>query len=226
MVAWVKHKIRNIFLAGLVVILPIAFTLFILTWIFKKLDNLSPLITQLFIYFGAPIPKGYKIPGLGIITTILIIFLTGIFTTSVIGKRFIALGEYILNKIPFIRSLYMGIKQIIEAISLSGKNAFRQVVMIEYPRKGLYCLGFLTCDSRGEIQEKTDKDVVNVFIPTTPNPTSGFLLLVPREEITPLTMTVEEAIKLIVSGGIVTPSNKTGVQSIKSNYILEKEKLT
>ena len=98
--------------------------------------------------------------------------------------------------------------------------------MIEYPRKGLYCLGFLTCDSKGEIQEKTDKDVVNVFIPTTPNPTSGFLLLVPREEITLLTMTVEEAIKLIVSGGIVTPSNKMGVQSIKSNFILEKEKLT
>lgn len=223
MVSWVRHKIRNIFLAGLVVILPIAFTLFILTWIFKKLDNLSPFITNLLIYFGAPLPKGFKIPGLGIATTVLIIFLVGIFTTSVIGKKVLVLWEYILNKIPFIRGIYGAIKQIIETITIR-KNAFNQVVMIEYPRKGLYCLGLLTCESKGEIQNKTEKEIMNVFIPTTPNPTSGFLLFVPKESIIPLSMSVEEGLKLIISGGIVTPFNEIDSQKLKENYFYEDKK--
>lgn len=224
MAAWVKRKIRNIFFAGLVVIIPIVFTLFLFTWIFKKLDNLSPFITNLLIYFGAPLPKGFKIPGLGIAATILIIFLVGLFTTSVIGKKFLALWEYILNKIPFIRSIYSAIKQILETIALSDKNAFRQVVMIEYPRKGLYCLGLLTCESKGEIQEKTEKDIAYVFIPTTPNPTSGFLLFVPKENITPLSMSVEEGLKLIVSGGIVTPLNEVESEKLKENYFYKDKK--
>lgn len=211
MVKKIKSRIRNIFLAGLVAIIPIAFTLFILTWVFKKLDKLSPAVTDLLILLGAPIPHGFKIPGIGIVATIFVIFFVGLLAKSVLGKELMALGEYFLDKIPFIRSVYNGIKQILEGIAISNKNAFKQVVMIEYPRKGLYSLGFLTCDSKGEIQEKTEKDIVNVFIPTTPNPTSGFLLLVPKEDIIPLSMTAEEAIKLIVSGGIVTPLYKKNV---------------
>jgi uncharacterized membrane protein len=200
-----KSKIRNIFLAGFVAIIPIAFTLIILTWIFRKLDKLSPAIVDFLIFLGVPIPHGFKIPGLGIITTLIIIFVTGLFAKSVMGKELMKLGEFFLDKIPFIRSVYNGIKQIIEGIALSSTKAFSKVVMIEYPRKGLYCLGFLTCDSSGEIQEITNKHIMNVFIPTTPNPTSGFLLFVPEEDIIPLTMSAEEGLKLIVSGGIVTP---------------------
>jgi uncharacterized membrane protein len=221
----IKSKIRNIFLAGLVAIIPIAFTLFLLTWIFKKLDKLSPAVTDLLILLGAPIPHGFKIPGIGIVATILVIFFVGILIKSVVGKELMALGEYFLDKIPFIRSVYNGIKQILEGIAISNKNAFKQVVMIEYPRKGLYSLGFLTCDSKGEIQEKTDKDIVNVFIPTTPNPTSGFLLLVPKEDIIPLSMTAEEAIKLIVSGGIVTPLYKKDIGQQNIIAYLENNKV-
>jgi uncharacterized membrane protein len=201
-----KHRIRNIFIAGLLVILPIGITYFILSFLFNNLDNLlSPILTNLLIFIGLPIPPGYRIPGLGFIATILIVFFVGLLTTNIFGRKVVKFGELILEKIPVVRGVYAGAKQVINTIAHTEK-AFRQVVMVEFPRKGIYSIGFITSECKGEIQYLTNKEVINVFLPTTPNPTSGFLIFVPKNDVIPLSMTVEDGIKLIISGGIITPN--------------------
>ncbi len=207
MIKKIRTKLQNLFIAGLLVLLPISITVFILTFIFQKLDNLlSPAFVKLLILLGLPLVKGQSIPGLGFVATIVIIIFTGLITKNILGRKLFSLGEIIVERIPVARSIYSGAKQIIDAVSKSQLDAFNKVVMVEYPRKGLFSLGFVTCEARGEIQENTNKSVVNVFIPTTPNPTSGLLIFVPKDDIMPLSMSVEEGIKLVVSGGIVTPT--------------------
>lgn len=206
----IRIKIRNIFFAGLLVILPIYITIVIISFFFNKIDNiLAPAISRLLIRFGGFAPTTeYTIHGLGFIATLVIIFLIGLLTKNMIGRRLVKLGENIVEKTPFARSIYTGAKQVLETIASTDKTAFKQVILVEFPRKGIYSLGFVTCEAKGEIQDMTTEEVVNVFIPTTPNPTSGFLLFVSKREIMPLSMTVEDAIKLIISGGILTPKYK------------------
>ncbi len=212
----IQHRLRNLFIAGLLVLLPISLTIFIITFIFQKLDNLlSPAFVKLLILLGLPLQADQFVMGLGVVATIFIIIFTGLITKNILGKKLFRLGEIIVEKIPVARSIYSGAKQIIDAVSKSQLDAFNKVVMVEYPRKGLFSLGFVTCEARGEIQENTKNNVVNVFIPTTPNPTSGLLIFVPKEDITPLTMSVEEGIKLVVSGGIVTPTKNDNLQQAK-----------
>lgn len=207
----IRYKLRNLFIAGLLVTLPISITFFILTFLFTKLDSLlSPFFVKFFILIGLPLREGQFGPGLGFAATILIIFFTGLITKNIIGKKLFHLGEVLVEKIPIARSIYSGAKQIIETVTKSPVDTFNKVVMIEYPRKGLFSLGFVTCEARGEIQEISDEYVVNVFVPTTPNPTSGLLVFVAKKELIPLSMSVEEGIKLVVSGGIVTPLEKNG----------------
>jgi len=211
-----RYRLRNLFIAGLLIVLPISITLFVLTFLFKKLDNLlSPAFVKLLILFGLPLKEGQFIPGLGFVATILTILLAGLITRNIIGRKFFNLGEIIVEKIPVARSIYSGLKQIIETVTKSQTETFSKVVMIEYPRKGLLSLGFVTCAAKGEIQELTDENVVNVFVPTTPNPTSGVLVFVSKKDIVPLSMTVEDGIKLVVSGGIVTPAIKNEFQTTK-----------
>jgi uncharacterized membrane protein len=202
-----EHKIRNIFLAGILTVIPIAVTFLLLNFIFTQIDPIfQPIILE--IIDLVPVLKGRftYIPGLGIVMTILAIFLVGLFVKNIIGQKLVQLGERILEKIPVVSSIYSSSKQFIQAVSLTGQeDGFRKVILVEYPRKGLWVVGFVTCENTGETQVLTDEDVVNVFIPTTPNPTSGFLLLVPKKDIIPLSMTVEEGLKLVVSGGIVPP---------------------
>ncbi len=131
--------------------------------------------------------------------------IVGWFATNFFGRLFIRISEYFLDRMPVIRTLYGAIKQIFETIMASQSSAFREVVMLEYPRKGIWSIGFVTGKSEGEVQEKTDKTTINVFVPTTPNPTSGYLLFVPKNELKFLDMSVEEAVKLVVSAGIITP---------------------
>ena len=212
----IQSRLRNLFIAGLLVLLPISLTIFIITFIFQKLDNLlSPAFVKLLILLGLPLQADQFVMGLGVVATIFIIIFTGLITKNILGKKLFRLGEIIVEKIPVARSIYSGAKQIIDAVSKSQLDAFNKVVMVEYPRKGLFSLGFVTCEARGEIQGKTKNKVVNVFIPTTPNPTSGLLIFVPKEDITPLTMSVEEGIKLVVSGGIVTPTENDNPQKAK-----------
>jgi uncharacterized membrane protein len=201
-------KIRNIFVAGFLVILPAFITISLLVFIFNIFEKILARPVSLVLHLlGLSQLNGYHIPGLlGLCCLAIVSFLLGLIVANVIGKKIIALGEKILSKVPLVWNIYYACKQLMEStVSMSSRESLQQVVLIEYPRLGMYVIGFITSDVRGEIHDITQKDVLNVFVPTTPNPTSGMLVMVPREQITPLSMSIEDGIKLIVSGGMVVP---------------------
>jgi len=201
----IQHRIRNVFITGLLITLPIALTWFILQFLLKNFDALSPVFTHMLIQLGAPIPEGYRIPFLGLVVTLLIVLTVGWFTTNFFGKKLFELGELLIEKIPFVRRIYKGTKQVVSSIAEADTSAFRKVVLLEFPRRGLLAIGFVTGESLGEVQQVTQANMLNVFVPTMPNPTSGFLIFSPPEELTEVSMTIEEGIKYVVSGGIVAP---------------------
>ena len=202
----ITGKLRRLFITGLLVSLPLAVTVVVFKFIFDSLDNfLGPIVTAGLLALKAPIPEDFHLPGLGVIVTILLVMMIGLFTRNYVGKKLWGIGEMIVDQIPGIRSVYYGAKQIIDTFATSNTKAFSKVVMLEYPRKGIWCLAFITGKTEGEARVRTNLDLVNIFLPTTPNPTSGFLLLVPKEDLIELDMTIEEGVKMIVSGGIVTP---------------------
>ena len=190
-------KVKQLFVRGLFTLLPVVATIYIAYFLFNLMDN----------FLGTRIEAlaGRRLPGIGIAASILLIFVAGFFVSNVLGGRLFHLGERLVRKVPIVSKIYNAVKQIVDAFSLQGKPVFSQVVLIEYPRKGTYAVGFLTGECKGEVQTKTAARLMNVFIPTTPNPTSGMLILVPDSEITILDMTVEEGLKLIVSAGVVVP---------------------
>ncbi|MFQ5451926.1 MAG: DUF502 domain-containing protein [Nitrospinaceae bacterium] len=216
----IKRRIRNIFITGLLITLPIAITFFILKFLYQNLDALAPLFTNLLIQAGAPIPEGYRIPFLGVIITLLIIFLVGVFTTNIFGKELLHLGERIVEKIPIVRKIYKGSKQVVTSFADADTGSFKKVVLIEFPRRGVHALGFVTGETRGEVQENTAENVLNVFVPTTPNPTSGFLVFAPRDEVEEIAMSIEDGVKYIISGGIVDnqgpPAPVIGLKEFKT----------
>ena len=189
----------------MLITLPIALTWFILQFLLKNFDALSPVFTHMLIQLGAPITEGYRIPFLGLVVTLLIVLIVGWLTTNFFGKKVFQIGELLIEKIPFVRRIYKGSKQVVSSIAEADTSAFRKVVLIEFPRRGLLAIGFVTGESRGEVQELTRENMLNVFVPTMPNPTSGFLIFSPLEELTEVSMTIEEGIKYVVSGGLVTP---------------------
>lgn len=201
-------KIKQLFIRGLFSLLPIVATIYIAWFLFNLMDN----------FLGTRIEAlaGRRLPGIGIAASFILIFIAGFIISNVLGGKLFHLGERLLRKVPIVSRIYNAVKQIIDAFSLQGKTMFSQVVLVEYPRKGTYAVGFLTGECRGEIQAKTAAKLMNVFIPTTPNPTSGMLILVPENEITRLDMTVEEGLKLIISAGVVVPAEPTGVVAEKA----------
>ncbi|OWZ83065.1 DUF502 domain-containing protein [Natranaerobius trueperi] len=197
MVRAVVKKIRNYFFAGVIVLLPLVSSLYIFWVLFRWLDNLVETPVNLIPWEG---------PGAGIISAVIIILITGVLATNLVGKKIVYLADILFTRVPFIRNIYTAIKQLLDTFTnLEKKTSFKRVVMLEYPRKGCYVIGFATGDSRGEPQIKTNEELMSIFIPTTPNPTSGILVMVPKQEITFLAMTVEEGLKFVVSGGVVTP---------------------
>ena len=204
MIKKLQRRIRNVFITGLLITLPIALTYFILQFLFRNLDALSPVFTKVLIDMGAPIPEGYRVPALGLVITLLIVLAVGWFTTNFFGKRFLHLGETVVEKIPFVRRIYKGSKQVVQSIANADTSAFRKVVLLEFPRRGMLAIGFVTGSPHGEVQDLAKKNVLNVFVPTMPNPTSGFLIFAPSEELTEVNMSIEDGIKYVVSGGIVT----------------------
>jgi uncharacterized membrane protein len=196
-------RIRGYFIAGLLVVVPISITLYLTFLFITSVDGwVASLIPQTY-HFSNYFP--FSIPGLGLITVFLVLVLAGFLAANFLGRFLIRIGEYVLERVPVIRTIYGAIKQIMETVLANQSEAFREVVLIEYPRKGSWAIGFLTGTTSGEVQTVTKEKVLNVFVPTTPNPTSGFLLFIPEKEIYKLSMTVEEGIKMVVSGGIVTP---------------------
>ncbi len=157
------------------------------------------------VQLGAPFPEGYRIPFLGVLMTMLIVLAVGWLTTNFFGKKIFEIGETVVEKIPFVRRIYKGSKQVVVSIAHADTSAFRKVVLLDFPRRGLLAIGFVTGESRGEVQQITQDNMLNVFVPTMPNPTSGFLIFSPPDELTKVSMTIEDGIKYVVSGGIVTP---------------------
>jgi len=189
--------VKKIFMTGLLTLLPLAITLYLFYLIFYFLDNLiGDILYALF---------EFRIPGIGFAAGILLILAVGFIASNLIGKKLINYSDHILQRVPLLRGIYSSSKQIIDAFTIQGKNAFQKVVMLEYPRKGLYVIGFVTGSTRGEIQDKTKEETLSIFIPTTPNPTSGMLILAPRDQVIELDMTIEEGLKVIISGGLFIP---------------------
>jgi uncharacterized membrane protein len=197
-------RLRTYFFAGVLITAPVSLTIY-LAWLFitfvdERVFSLLPPEYNPETYFR------FSIPGIGLLLALVGLTLIGALTAGIIGRALNGLLEGILNRLPVIRSLYGAIKQIMETVLANKSSAFRECVLIEYPRKGIWTLGFITGTSKGEVQEKTAEEVINVFVPTTPNPTSGFLLFVPAQDIIRLKMPIEDGLKLVVSGGIVTPA--------------------
>ncbi len=201
-----RNRIRTAFLAGLAVLVPLFFTFFTVAFIVRKVDRvIIPVLFDILRKLGTP--PGYlrHIPGMGLVLTIIFIFLVGLFTTNILGRKIIGLGEAILEHIPFIRGLYTSAKQLVETVIFtSSSTAFKRVVMVEYPRKGVWSIAFVTSEAKGELENHLPQSLT-LFIPTTPNPTSGLMIVVPKDEVIPLQMSVEEGIKLVVSGGFIQP---------------------
>ena len=196
---WLGRKLRAQFMAGIIATVPIGAIILLLIWLFSTVDNiLQPIIRSVW---------GYPIHGLGFAITIIFIYLAGVLASNVIGKRLIHYGEATLPWLPVVRQIYHSIKQILESFSAPRQAGFLQVVLTEFPRKGMRVIGFVT----NELQDGPGKKLLTVFIPTSPNPTSGFLQIVNEDEITHTDISVENALKMVVSAGRVSPkgiSNK------------------
>ncbi len=200
-------RMRTYFLTGVVVTAPFGIT-FLLVWQFisfldTRVESLIPAQYN---------PENYlpfSLPGLGLIVTIAFLTMVGMFTAGFVGRAIVRMGEQLLARMPIVRSVYATLKQIFQTVLAQSSRSFREVVLIEYPRRGIAAIGFVTGPTQGEIQDRSDEELVNVFLPTTPNPTSGFLLFVPKSDLIHLDMTIEEGIKLVISGGIVTPPGPT-----------------
>ncbi len=202
-----KKHIKKYFITGLLATIPITLTLYILGTFIGVMDKVLKYVPPKF-HPDTYLP--FHVPGLGLIATVVLIFVVGVLTQSFLGKKVVSIGEWIVYKIPLVRNIYTGIKQLVDAIFMHNSKNFKRVVMVEYPRRRLWVIAFVTGVSEGEVQSKTKIKTINVFVPTTPNPTSGFYILVPEKDIVNLDMTVEDAFKLIISGGILTPPEQVG----------------
>ena len=206
-----RKAFRRYFLIGLIVFLPFAITIKFLIFIIKYFDSILEVSQGRFLYI---IPAslhpdaliGIHIPGLwGAIFTILLILLCGALSRNYFGKRVIGYGDTAITRIPRVRVVYGVVKDAIQTFSKRDKSHFSKVVLIEYPRPGIYTLAFVTGDTSNEVQKAVGQKMINIFLPTTPNPTSGFYLMIPENKATPLSMSVEDAFKTIISGGMVSP---------------------
>ena len=195
--------LRKYLIAGLLVWLPLAATVVIIKLLIDLLNKtilLFPPELQPETLFGI------SIPGFGIIIGVLILLLTGVFAANLFGRKLVGFWEAMLGRIPLVRTIYSSVKQVLETLFSSHSESFRRVVLIEYPRKDIWSLGFQTNEALSAAREATGKDLVSVFVPTTPNPTSGFIIMLPAEDITQLDISVEDGFKFIISMGVIVPN--------------------
>lgn len=199
------NQLRRWFFSGILITAPLALTLYVtwslITFIDDQVGGLLPAWLDPQNYAGFPLP------GFGLVIAAIGFILIGALTAGILGRFLLSIFDSITNRLPVVRSLYGASKQVLETIMASQSDAFREVVLVEYPRRGIWAIGFVTGSTKGEVQSLSKEDLINVFVPTTPNPTSGFLLFFKRNEVFVLDMGVEEAVKMVVSGGIVTPAD-------------------
>jgi uncharacterized membrane protein len=195
-----RASLKRYFLTGLLVITPIWGTVLILKTLFLTVDGILGDVLSKFV-----IPE-YYVPGIGILTLIALIFTTGLLATNIIGGQVVKLWEDWLHRVPVVRGIYSTLKAMMDILSFKEKEKYNRVVLIQFPKNGHYCFAFVTGMTQGEVQQISTEPLLNVYVPTSPNPTSGYFLLVPEKEVVSLEISVEEAMKLIVSGGLYQPS--------------------
>ena len=207
--------LRKYFITGLLVITPIWGTFLILKTLFTSLDGvLGGFLEREFHFY---------VPGLGIISLLSLIFLSGVLFANILGRKLIRVWENFLNKVPVVRNVYSLVKSIVDTFSSPGKEKLGRVVLVEFPRKGCYTVGFITGTPNDEIMSAAGERLINVYVPTTPNPTGGYMLLVSEKEVKPLSMTAEEGMKMIISTGAFNPpSGKMKVAPLKPGQLAGK----
>jgi uncharacterized membrane protein len=197
-----KSPIRRYFITGLVVWVPLVITVWVLTLLVGTMDQ------TLLLLPAALRPEhwlGIYIPGMGVVLTVLVVFLTGLFTANIIGQRLVRIGERLLARIPIVNSIYNGVKQVSDTLFSPGGQAFRKAVLVQWPSPGMWTIAFLTGTPGGDVVNHLQGDYVSIYVPTTPNPTGGYFVMVPRSAVIELDMSIDEALKYIVSMGVVAP---------------------
>jgi len=197
--------IRRYLIAGLLVWLPLGVTILVIRLLVGFMDQTLQVIPK---EYQPDQLLGFHVPGLGVVLAVSIVLLTGIIVANFFGRQLVALWEAFLARIPLVRTIYISVKQIAETLLSSSGQSFRKVLLIEYPRRGIWTLAFQTGNAVAEVQAKTGVTIVNVFVPTTPNPTSGFFIMMPKDDIIELSMSVDDALKMIMSVGVIVPDDK------------------
>ncbi len=195
-------RVRTFMVAGLLIWVPLGITIILIKILVDLMDQTLLLLP---LAYRPETLLGFRIPGLGIVLTVTVLLVTGIFVANILGRKLVHFWERMLNRIPLVRTVYSAAKQFAEIVFTDNTQSFNRVMLIEYPRKGLYSLCFQTSSNLGEVQAKTGEEVVCVFIPTTPNPTSGLILMVPKDDVIELDMEIEQALQMVVSLGVVVP---------------------
>ncbi len=196
-------RLRRYIVAGILVWLPIGVTIGLVWFLVGLMDKTLVLIPQ---RYQPEELIGFAIPGLGIVLTLVVLLTTGVLAANIVGRSMVGLWEKMLERIPVVRAVYSASKNFTEIVFSDSSQSFKKVLLIEYPRKGLYSLAFQTSSELGEVQGRTGEDVICTFVPTTPNPTSGFIIIVPRKDLIELDMEVDEALKMIISLGVIVPT--------------------
>jgi hypothetical protein len=211
---------RKYFITGLLVLVPLVITLWVLNLIIGTLDQSLLLLPP---QWRPELLLGFNLPGVGTILTLLIIFITGVITRNFVGNRLVKLWELLLQRIPVVSSIYSSVKQVSDTLFSSSGNAFRKALLVQYPREGIWTIAFQTGVPGGDVKNHLSGDYVSVYVPTTPNPTSGFFLMLRREDTIELSMSVDEALKYIVSMGVVAPPAPNGkpVQKTVASAVTE-----
>lgn len=199
-------RLKSYLFTGILVTAPVSLTFYIVYKLILFIDRKTSALVPVQFRFNDKLP--FDIPGLGFLILLAGLIAIGMFTRGYFGRFFVRLGEKIVSKMPFISSIYNLLKQVFETFFSDKKQSFNQVVLLQYPRKGLWVMGFVSAPTEGETQRKLKEKMLNVFVPTTPNPTSGFLLFVPKKDVIELNMSVEDGLKLVISCGIVSPDEK------------------
>lgn len=197
--------LKRYLIAGLLIWLPLGVTVLVIRLLVNFMDKLLVFIP---VQYHPDTLLGFHIPGLGVVLAVLIVLITGMIVANFFGRQLVTAWESLLGRIPLVRTIYHSVKQVAVTLFSPQGKSFRKVLLIEYPRKGIYTLAFQTGDAVGEVQQKTGKEVINVFVPTTPNPTSGFFIMVPEVDVQELDMSIDEALKMIMSLGVIVPGGK------------------
>ena len=197
-----KHLIRRYLITGLLIWVPLVITLWVLDLLVSMMDQTLLLLPAEWRTEGF---LGIHIPGMGVVLTLLVVFATGVFAANIIGQRMVNFWEGVLARIPVVNAIYSGVKQVSDTLFAPGGQAFRKALLVQYPRQGAWTIAFLTGTPGGDVANHLTGDYVSVYVPTTPNPTSGFFLMLPRSDVIELDMTVDEALKYIISMGVVAP---------------------